>query len=231
MRGKRFHVIYPSWIPLAGLKEFLEEKIGHDVVKMRAHWEVADNENAHEHTHVCFELKEPIDLDGERRLDFGEPAQHPNIKPIRYESHFKNTWEYVWKDHDKENMESYQFGNLIETDEKKKQELNNLRDIIQRYDSWGKVVNDPDITVHVARHHKICYDWWLARPNRACHEVQDEDLTEWQKEIIKETEEGTQSTLILSSQEMDCSMGIRSEGRKRKEHAVPIHDEQVCCFF
>lgn len=220
-------MVYATFIPLIGIKEWIEEKIGHDIVRMRAHWEVADNEDAHEHTHIIFEVKDSLDLEGQHRLDFGDPPQHPNVKSIRYESHFRNAWEYVWKCHANPDLEFFEFGTLIENDERKRAELNELRSVIQRYNSWSGVVNDPTITVAVARHHKICYEWWLARPHEEQNAIAEDELQPWQKEIIDETSQGTQ---IVNSRTatLDNTMGVRPERREWQEQSLPIPDENVC---
>lgn len=96
-RGKRFHLTYPTWLPVEQVKEFIEEKLQRQVNKIRAAWERSDQEAEYDHTHICFELDRSADAQGERLMDFGEPAQHPHVVTINNNHQFQNTWDYVWK--------------------------------------------------------------------------------------------------------------------------------------
>jgi len=106
--------------------------MGHSTPKGRAHWEHGDEETGHDHTHVVFELDQPVDLENERRMDFGEPPQHPNVKSLRYEIHFRNAWHYVWKEDGKEGLLGVQWGAMLEDNEQKRIQMNELRQAIQR---------------------------------------------------------------------------------------------------
>mgnify|MGYP000865842123 FL=1 len=128
---------------------------------------------------------------GERKLDFTIDGEviHPNIKVLRTIAHFQNSWKYLDKEAQNEQLQRYIRGSGDSNDKSKRknEELNELRGWLVKQRSWRDVLNDSEHTYMVSRNLKLCQEWWQTRtPDIKC----DITLKQWQTDLLTALNEG-----------------------------------------
>lgn len=128
---------------------------------------------------------------GERKFDFRFQEQdiHPNIRQIRTNAHFSNSWKYLEKD-TTEGLQRFTRGALGDTDitKRKNQDLLDLREWVLSCSTWREVMMDMDHQYLISRHLKVVQEWWQTRIPRNIS--MDIELKEWQRTLLQSLSEG-----------------------------------------
>lgn len=142
-------------------------------------------------TSLANGINESNERIGERKFDFRFQDQdiHPNIRQIRTNSHFSNSWKYLEKD-TSDGLQRFTRGNLLDTDvtKRKNQDLLDLREWVLSCSTWREVMMDMDHQYLISRHLKVVQEWWQTRIPRNI--TMDIELKEWQRTLLQSLSEG-----------------------------------------
>lgn len=175
--GKSLFLTYKTHITEKQLKV-----LGQDC-KYDAVHELSDKDDPYPHTHIQIFFNKRKHIRNNRKFDIGKI--HPNWKPIRTQSHWRNVTEYIRK-------QNKPFVTLLTGNEW--EYLGTLKTLIQGKRKWGDVINDDFITNNIKNHMQWAKEVFQNKPKPKL--FRHKKLLQWQEKIMKELYEQNDREII-----------------------------------
>jgi hypothetical protein len=197
LQARRFFLTYPTHINKEELVEWFSREF-YDLKFFGVAHETGDT--GYNHTHFLVNTVKQPNIQNANKFDY--QGNHPNIKKILTEAHWKHCFNYLHK------QDTNVYTNIKIEDLDKQTKCNNLIKAIEKCKSWGEVLRHPEIGHEIRWCRQWAKDIFDSKPKSApkCN-IKFGDLFKWQKDLYNQLKNNPEDRQII------WTWGNPSEGK------------------